>query len=141
MRSLPFIVLLPLLGAWLPAVIAQRGHSTCAWTAAAITAAALALLLPLAPQVFAGEVIEIGWPWIPALGMNASFRLDGLAFLFVLLILSFGLLIILYARYYLSAQDPIGRFYAFLLLFMGSMLGIVLSGNLLLMLMFWELTS
>jgi multicomponent K+:H+ antiporter subunit A len=141
MRSLPFITLLPLLGAWLPAVIAQRGHSTCAWTAAAITAAALALLLPLAPQVFAGEVIEIGWPWIPALGMNASFRLDGLAFLFALLILSFGLLIILYARYYLSAQDPIGRFYAFLLLFMGSMLGIVLSGNLLLMLMFWELTS
>jgi multicomponent K+:H+ antiporter subunit A len=141
MRSLPFITLLPLLGAWLPAVIAQRGHSTCAWTAAAITAAALALLLPLAPQVFAGEVIEIGWPWIPALGMNASFRLDGLAFLFALLILSFGLLIILYARYYLSAQDPIGRFYALLLLFMGSMLGIVLSGNLLLMLMFWELTS
>ncbi len=50
-------------------------------------------------------------------------------------------MVILYARYYLSTQDPVGRFYAFLLLFMGSMLGIVLSGNLLLMLMFWELTS
>ncbi|HSF46773.1 MAG TPA: monovalent cation/H+ antiporter subunit A, partial [Burkholderiales bacterium] len=52
-----------------------------------------------------------------------------------------GLLIILYARYYLAEADPLGRFYAFLLLFMGSMLGIVLADNLLLLVVFWELTS
>ena len=139
--TLPFIALLPLLTACLPAVLVRRGRNACAWGAAAITAAALLLLLQLAPRVFDGEVIEAGSPWIPALGLNASFRLDGLALLFSLLILSFGLLVILYARYYLSERDPIGRFYALLLLFMGSMLGIVLAGNLLLMLMFWELTS
>jgi len=139
--TLPFIALLPLLTACLPAVLVRRGRNACAWGVAAITAAALLLLLQLAPRVFDGEVIEAGSPWIPALGLNASFRLDGLALLFSLLILSFGLLVILYARYYLSERDPIGRFYALLLLFMGSMLGIVLAGNLLLMLMFWELTS
>lgn len=139
--TLPFIVLLPLLGAWLPAMFIRRSRNACAWATAAIAAAALAALIGFAPRVFAGEVIEMGWRWIPALGLNASFRLDGLGLLFALLILGIGLLIILYARYYLSEQDPMGRFYAFLLLFMGSMLGIVLSGNLLLLLMFWELTS
>src|SRR5680860_1252946 len=139
--TLPIIALLPLLTAWLPAVLVRRGRNACAWAAAAIAAAAALFLLRLAPGVFSGEAIEAGWPWIPALGLNASFRLDGLALLFALLILSFGLLVTLYARYYLSERDPIGRFYSLLLLFMGSMLGIVLSGNLLLMLMFWELTS
>src|SRR5680860_545525 len=139
--TLPIIALLPLLTAWLPAVLVRRGRNACAWAAAAIAAAAALFLLRLAPGVFSGEAIEAGWPWIPALGLNASFRLDGLALLFALLILSFGLLVTLYVRYYLSERDPIGRFYSLLLLFMGSMLGIVLSGNLLLMLMFWELTS
>ncbi|MGH6610844.1 MAG: proton-conducting transporter membrane subunit, partial [Burkholderiaceae bacterium] len=139
--TLPLIVLLPLIAAWLPAVMVRRSRSASAWATAIVTAAALGLLLPLAPRVMAGEVIEAGWQWMPAIGLNATFRLDGLALMFALLILGIGLLVILYARYYLAERDPMGRFYAFLLLFMGSMLGIVLSGNLLLMLMFWELTS
>ncbi|MGH8501641.1 MAG: monovalent cation/H+ antiporter subunit A [Gammaproteobacteria bacterium] len=139
--TLPLIALLPLLVAWLPAVLIRRSRAAAAWATAAVTAAALGLLLSLAPRVFAGEVVEAGWRWMPAIGLNAIFRLDGLGLLFALLILGIGLLVILYARYYLSERDPMGRFYAFLLLFMGAMLGIVLSGNLLLMLMFWELTS
>jgi multicomponent K+:H+ antiporter subunit A len=75
------------------------------------------------------------------LGLNANFFLDGLALLFAGLILGIGLLVILYARFYLSDGDPMGRFYSFLLLFQGAMLGIVLSDNILLLLIFWELTS
>src|SRR3546814_12523328 len=52
-----------------------------------------------------------------------------------------GLLIIAYARYYLAAEDPMGEFYAYLLLFQGAMVGIVLSNTVLLLLIFWELTS
>jgi NADH:ubiquinone oxidoreductase subunit 5 (subunit L)/multisubunit Na+/H+ antiporter MnhA subunit len=69
------------------------------------------------------------------------FPLDGLSVLFATLILGIGLLVILYARYYLSAADPAGRFYAYLLLFMASMVGVVLANNLLLLWFFWELTS
>ena len=83
----------------------------------------------------------VRYPWLTELGLDLSFRLDGLSFLFALLILGIGLLVILYARYYLAKQEPMGRFFAYLLLFMGAMLGVVLSENLLLMLMFWELTS
>jgi multicomponent K+:H+ antiporter subunit A len=68
-------------------------------------------------------------------------RLDGLSLLFSTLILGIGLLVILYARYYLSDSDSVGRFYAYLLLFMASMVGVVLANNLLLLWFFWELTS
>ena len=57
------------------------------------------------------------------------------------MILGIGLLVILYARYYFSERDSLGRFYAYLLLFMGAMLGVVLSENLIQLLIFWELTS
>lgn len=139
--NLLWIVLVPLAGCWLPALAGRFGRLWSAWAAGALTALALAWLLATAPAVFAGETLRVSWPWLPAAGLHFSLRLDGLAFLFALLILGIGLLIILYARYYLSARDPMGRFYAMLMLFMGAMLGIVLAENLLLLLVFWELTS
>lgn len=101
----------------------------------------LILLLGQRGTVFAGQTLTASYSWLPEIGINLSLRLDGLGFLFALLILGIGLLVILYARYYLSEQEPMGRFFAFLLLFMGSMLGVVLAENLLLMMLFWELTS
>ena len=139
--TLLLAVLLPFAGAALIAWIARLGRSATAWAAAGITLGAIALLAPLAPLPFAGETLIQQLDWIPALGLNLSFRLDGLALLFAGLILGIGLLIVLYARYYLSERDSMGRFYAYLMLFMGSMLGIVLSENLIQLLIFWELTS
>lgn len=139
--ELLLIVLIPFIGAGLPALCARFGQNAPAWAAAAVAALALALFLPNLPEIFAGSTIRQSWSWLPDLGLNVSLRLDGLSFLFVSLILGIGLLIIMYARYYLSASEPMGRFYGFLLLFMGSMLGIVLADNLILLLIFWELTS
>lgn len=109
--------------------------------AGAVTLLALVWLLPLAGATLSGhtEIQRIGW--MPGVGLDLAFRLDGLGLLFALLILGIGLLIILYARYYLSARDCMGRFYAYLLLFMGAMLGIALSENIIQLLIFWELTS
>ncbi len=108
---------------------------------AAVTALSLALLLTEIPAVFSGEVVRVSVPWVPQLGLSLSFFLDGLGFLFAVLILGIGLLVIVYARFYLDRADPMGRFFSYLLLFQGSMLGIVLSDNLLLLVVFWELTS
>lgn len=139
---LPFIPLMLLLSAVLPPLAERHGgRNACAWATALVTALALAALLSLAPAVFSGVVQQADWEWLPELGLNLSFRLDGLGLLFGLLITGIGLLVILYACYYLSERDDPGRFYSFLLLFMGAMLGIVLADNLLLLLMFWELTS
>jgi multicomponent K+:H+ antiporter subunit A len=139
--KLLLIVLLPLAGVLLPLLVDRLGRLFCAVAAAIPTAGALGLLLSHAPEVLAGEVLTVGWPWIDQLGLTLSFRLDGLGFLFALLILGIGLLVITYAYSYLYSSDPIGRFYSMLMLFMGAMLGVVLSENMLLMALFWEMTS
>ncbi|MBB4821944.1 multicomponent K+:H+ antiporter subunit A [Pseudomonas alcaligenes] len=138
---LALIVALPFLGALLPLLAERLGRNQASLAAAFAPLAGLILLLMQAPAVLGGETLKLMLPWLPGLGLNFSLRLDGLGFLFALLILGIGLLVILYARYYLSEREPIGRFFAFLQLFMGAMLGVVLSENLLLMLVFWEATS
>jgi len=135
------IVAMPLLGAVMPVLSQRWGRDACALAAAAPTALALAFLLYLAPAVFAGAEVAYRAEWIPQLGLTLSFFIDGLSLFFALLILGMGLLVILYARFYLDSADPIGRFYGYLLLFQGAMLGIVLSDNILVLLVFWELTS
>ncbi len=139
--ALLWILLLPFLGSAFVALLPSSARGTAAWTAGIVTLTAGALLATLAPAVFAGEVLRISWPWLPALGVAFGLRLDGLAFLFALLILGIGALVVVYARYYLSEEDSAPRFYAFLLLFMGAMLGVVTAGNLVLLVVFWELTS
>ncbi len=99
------------------------------------------MLLPSIGEVMDGATLLWHYDWLSAAGLTLSFRLDGLGLLFALMILIIGLLVILYARYYLSEKDPMGRFYAYLLLFQGSMLGVVLSENVIQLLIFWELTS
>ena len=136
-----WILLLPLAGILLPVCFARLGRSATAWLTALMPALALAILLQQIPAVFSGQVPVFSMPWVPLLGMNLSLHLDGLAFLFCLLILGIGLLIILYARYYLSESDNMAVFYAYLLFFMSAMLGVVLSNNLLQLWLFWELTS
>ncbi len=139
--NLALLVLIPLLGALAPPLLARRWRLYPAWAAGVVTAAALAVLLALAPHAFRGGLVQQVWHWLPDRGLSVAFRLDGLSLLFALLILGIGLLVILYARYYLSESDPLGRFYSQLLLFMGAMLGVVLSENVLLLVVFWELTS
>lgn len=138
---LVLIVGLPFLGICLPFLLARDGRTACALGAAAAPVLALLLLLTQWMPTAQGEVLVTQWAWLPALGLNFGLRLDGLGFLFALMVLGIGLLVILYARYYLSAKDSIARFYSFFLLFMGSMLGVVLSENLLLLVIFWEMTS
>jgi len=139
--SLPLVVLLPFLGALAAPLFAQGGRTAIAIAASVPAIVALAALYPHWATLAEGGVVLHSYQWLPALGLSFSFRLDGLSLLFALLILVIGLLIILYARYYLKAKENVGKFYSLLLCFMGSMLGIVLSSNLLLMLVFWELTS
>jgi multicomponent K+:H+ antiporter subunit A len=135
------IALLPFIGALLPGLMIRAGRTACAVFTAVPTALALILLMMLAPAVMRGEVVQAEIEWLPQLGLSASFFLDGLGLLFATMILGVGLLITLYARFYLSGDDPMGQFYTYLLLFQGAMLGIVISGNILLLLIFWELTS
>ena len=139
--TLLWIALLPLLGVLVPALTAQRGRTWCSLATGILPATALLLTLLQIPALMEGEALRFAADWMPALGLELAFRLDGLSLLFNLLILGIGLLILLYAHFYLASDEPFGRFYAFLMLFMASMVGISMSDNLILLWLFWELTS
>ncbi|MGC1495028.1 MAG: monovalent cation/H+ antiporter subunit A [Sulfitobacter sp.] len=139
--SLLIIVALPFFGALLPGLMNSAGRSASAGVTFAVSLAAFIGLLTNLPMVLAGEVVTARVDWMPTLGLNFTLMLDGLGFFFALLILGIGLLIIAYARHYLSRDDNMGEFFTYLLLFQGAMVGIVLSDNILLLLVFWELTS
>lgn len=91
--------------------------------------------------IAAGRVFTFSYAWVPSLGVSLSFYLDGLSLLFSLLITGIGTLVVIYAGGYLAGHAQVGRFYAYILMFMASMLGVVLSDNLIALFVFWELTS
>ncbi|MFT7722115.1 MAG: monovalent cation/H+ antiporter subunit A [Roseateles sp.] len=139
--SLLLLLLLPFLGSAVAALLPTNARNVESLWAALI---ALALVVPLAllyPAVTGGEVVAERLAWLPSLGVDIVVRLDGFAWMFAMLVTGMGLLVIVYARYYLSPEDPAARFYSLLLGFMGAMLGVVVSGNLVQLVVFWELTS
>jgi multicomponent K+:H+ antiporter subunit A len=111
--------------------------------AAAGVATLVALVIAIAhyERVADGAVPEQRLSWLPGYGLDIVLRMDGLAWVFTIMVLGIGLLVLLYARYYMSRRDPVARFYSYMMAFMGAMLGIVLSGNLIQLVVFWELTS
>lgn len=135
------IVIIPFAAVPVLLVAARRGRNVAAWSMAAIMALGLAVLAPLGLEVLNGGYVSAQMPWLTRWGLDLSLRLDGLGLLYCILILGIGLLIVLYAAYYMAKSDPLGRFYVLLSLFAGSMVGMVLSDNLILMLVFWEITS
>ncbi|HSJ57284.1 MAG TPA: putative monovalent cation/H+ antiporter subunit A, partial [Anaerolineae bacterium] len=110
----------------------------------------LLALLPLALAIFLGRYlgpVSVGdpfvesLPWVPSLGITLSFLVDGLSLLFSLIIVAIGALVLIYAGGYLAGNPFLGRFYAIILVFMASMLGVALAGNVITLFIFWELTS
>ncbi|GAA0442865.1 Na+/H+ antiporter subunit A [Lentibacillus halophilus] len=135
-----YVVLIPLLLACLIPFISKMKHN--------IHTGIPVLLIPSAIFIyfirFVGtnfEPMRQSYNWIPSLGINFDFYLDGLSLLFALLISGIGALVVLYSIYYLDSQERLGHFYVYLLMFMSAMLGIVLSDNIFVLYTFWELTS
>ena len=135
------ILALPFSGALLLMFVPTEQRRLSGWLAGIFTLGACVLLLLTAMTVFDGTVVRWRVEWLPSLGVAFGLRLDGLAMLFGLLILGIGLLVVVYSAYYLSPADSSPRFFSYLLLFMGAMLGVVLADNLILLVVFWELTS
>jgi len=135
------IVFIALVASPLALIARLPARSLIAWGLAFIPLTLFGLTLTQAGPVLAGEQVVEEISWVPALGLNLTFTLDGLSLLFALIITGIGTLIVGYAGHYLGADSGLGRFLAYLMLFMGAMLGVVLAGNVLTMFVFWELTS
>ncbi|MBY5529400.1 monovalent cation/H+ antiporter subunit A [Rhizobium leguminosarum] len=139
---LVLIVILPFAGSLLTAFLLRTSsRSLPASIAGVVTATVVFFTAALYPLVSNGGVFRFEIEWVPQIGVNFTLRLDAFAWLFAMMVSIIGVLVVLYARYYMSEEDPVPRFFSFLLAFMGSMLGIILSGNVILLSVFWELTS
>ncbi len=139
--DLVYLLLLPFAGSLVAALMPTHARTAAATWAALVAAAGLVWVALLFPQLRAGEVLREEYRWIPSAGINFVIRMDGFAWMFAMLVTGIGTLVALYARYYMSKNDPVPRFFSFFLAFMGAMLGVVLSGNLVQIAFFWELTS
>ena len=135
------LILLPFIGSVLAAVLPANARNTESTLAGIIALVCTVQAAMLFPEVADGGVIRQELVWLPALGLNFVVRMDGFAWMFSMLVLGIGSLVVLYARYYMSPADPVPRFFSFLLAFMGAMSGVVLSGNIIQLVFFWELTS
>ncbi len=123
-----------------PALVKRFGHNA-AWVLAIAPALAFVHFALMLPEIAAGGVVTGGYAWVPSFNLSFSWFIDGLSLTFALLITGIGLLIVLYAGGYMKGHPQQGRFLSFLLLFMGAMLGVVVSDSLLMLFVFWELTS
>src|SRR5690348_3268748 len=139
--ALVALLVLPYAGSVVAMLLRAHARSAAASLGGAIALAALLAAFQCYGDVAAGHVVRLTIPWLPAGGVDFALRMDGYAWMFSVVVTGIGFLVALYARYYMSPQDPVPRFFAFLLAFMGSMLGVVLSGNLIQLVFFWELTS
>ncbi|TFC96236.1 MULTISPECIES: Na+/H+ antiporter subunit A [Cryobacterium] len=109
---------------------------------ALLPAAAFAYTVGQTPAVTAGGAVTESVPWIPALGVSLSFRVDTLAWLLALVVTGVGALVLIYCARYFAADEPaLGRFAAALLAFAGTMYGLVTADDIVVMFVFWEITS
>ncbi|WP_189457273.1 monovalent cation/H+ antiporter subunit A [Cognatilysobacter bugurensis] len=138
---LELLLALPFVLACIVLTVRRVPRSATAWLAGLAPLAGLLVLVALTPQVLNAGGVASSHAWIPQIGLGFSLRLDGLAWMFALMVLAIGGLVVMYAHYYLGEREDVPKFFGYLLLFMGAMLGLVVASNLLLLAVFWELTS
>jgi multicomponent Na+:H+ antiporter subunit A len=135
------LLISPFFAALLSPLLVKAMGYRAAWILAIVPAAIFIHLTGYIAPVAEGEIFTMGLAWVPSLGANFSFFIDGLSLTFALLISGIGTFIILYAGGYLKGHPHQGRFIGFLFLFMGAMVGLVTADNLIALFVYWELTS
>ncbi|MBD7964415.1 Na+/H+ antiporter subunit A [Fictibacillus norfolkensis] len=135
-------ILIPFLAALLIGLAAKKvDRIHTGWFVLPVPTVLFILFISKLPTLAEGKIVQSIANWIPSLDIQLSFYLDGLSMLFSLLITGIGTLVVLYSIFYLSKREQLVHFYVYLLLFMGSMLGVVLSDNVFVLYTFWEFTS
>ncbi len=139
-----FIILLPFIAALFVPFIYKKWNTSLhtGWFVIIVPLFIFINLLLQIPAISNGETISISLEWIPSLGINFDIYLDGLALMFALIISGIGALVVLYSIFYMAKErEALHNFYIYLLMFMGAMLGLVSSDNVLVLYTLWELTS
>jgi len=124
-------------------LVARLGGKVRDYFAVIASLVATVFAFSMVPDFYFSTLTKLDFtvPWIPALGINAGVFIDPLSILFANLIAFFGLIIIIYSLGYMAGEEGLNRYYFFMLLFIGSMIGLVMSDNFLQMFIFWEMVG
>lgn len=141
MATIHLAIIIPFLAALLLPFFSRYIRIHTGWLVLGVPLLLLIILVQYIPSIAKGETYFYAVQWIPTYHIQFSTLLDGLSFIFGLVITGMGALVILYSVYYLSKEEELTHFYIYLLLFMGGMLGVVFSDHLLVLYAFWEVTS
>jgi multicomponent Na+:H+ antiporter subunit A len=139
--AVSLVVFAPFLAALLTPLIHRGFGAATGWMVAIVPVASFAFLLALVPEIGAGGAFAASFDWGTAYGIDLSFFVDGLALLFSLTIAGVGTFILIYSGSYLRGHRHQGRFFIFMLMFMGAMQGLVLADSTIALYAFWELTT
>lgn len=134
-------LLLPFFGATVAPILTRFLGHNAAWALAAVPAALFIHFASFVPLVAGGGTAGGSLAWAPSIAVDFSFFIDGLSLTFAILISGIGILIVLFSGGYLKGHARQGRFFSFMLLFMGAMQGLVLADGFITLFVFWELTS
>ncbi|AXI10797.1 Na+/H+ antiporter subunit A [Oceanobacillus zhaokaii] len=142
MISVNVLIIIPFLAAALIPFLNKRiSRLHIGWFVLFVPLILFIFLARYIPSIANGSTYLYTVNWIPSYGINFTSYLDGLSLIFGLIITGVGALVILYSIYYLSENESLKHFYAYLMLFMGAMLGVIFSDNIMVLYVFWELTS
>ena len=133
----------PLLSSLLVPVVTRVNSKVRDYFVVIVTLVTVALAFTLIPDAYLGTSRLTGFsiPWIPSAGINAGVFVDPLSVLFTVLVASFGVIIAIYSLGYMAKEENLTRYYFYLLLFIGSMIGLVISDNFLQLFIFWEMVG
>ena len=123
---LTILIVLPFVGSILAATFRPNARNSEAWLAGGVALICLILTAVAYPAIVERDVIRSESNGYPRSASSFTLRIDGFAWMFAMLVTGIGFLVVLYARYYMSPNDPVPRFFSFFLAFMGAMLGIVI---------------
>lgn len=133
--------LIPLLGSLLTPLFAKIGRKTLHWTSFLLVLTASLFTFSMLPDVYSGYSIDVSVKWIPYLNLSAGVLIDSLSVFMACIVSAIGTLILLYSIGYMAEEEDLTRYYFFMLLFIGAMIGLVMSDNLIQLYIFWELVG
>lgn len=134
-------VLLGYVAAVCAPLVYRIANRNAGWVLALVPVTLAALFLTQVPNVAGGEFLRQVIPWVQGFDVQFSFLLDGLSLFFALIVTVIGAFILIYSSGYIGEHHQAGRYYASLMAFMASMVGMVLSDNVITLYVFFELTS
>ncbi|MDO9537183.1 MAG: NADH-quinone oxidoreductase subunit L [Thermoplasmata archaeon] len=137
------IVLLPFLSFGIIPLLKKMGDKSIAWITVLLSGLVALFVFLLIPDIYAtgADPITAQYNWVPTIGLTFDIHIDALAIFMAAIASGIGFLVVLYSTKYMEGEKGLPRYYALIMLFIGAMICLVITDNLLIVYFFWEIVG